>query len=318
MLYRTGTKRPRKPLAEEGKPGRYDPRNTINDLTGKDWLLLSKSFWTSEAAPEDRHAYNHPAPFLVGDVQRLISIFTKRGMVVLDPFAGSGSALVAAGKLGRKSIGIDLNKKYYDLAKSRLERLGTTDWQYLLGDSYKVLGKVREVDYIVTSPPYHNILRNNGKGIRHANGKAYRRGARDGVEVYSDHPNDLGNFDKYDDFLIALHKIMGEALRCLRPGRYCTIVISDFTVNRSEVCVQADVVRLMQAVGFEFVGTTVLLQTVKPLFPFGYPYAYKINHHHHNMISFRKPDRVNGSNHVSRNRTSNPSNSDFFLNIPIP
>jgi len=290
LRYRTGTKRPRKPLTEEGKPGRYDPRNAINDLTGKEWLLLSKSFWTSEAAAEDRGAYNHPAPFLVGDVQRLISLFTKRGMVVLDPFAGSGSALVAAGKLGRKSIGIDLSRKYYDLAKSRLERLGTPDWTYLLGDSYELLDSIGEVDYIVTSPPYHNILRNDGKGIRHATGKAYRRGARDGVEVYSDCPNDLGNFDKYEDFLTAFSKIMVKALRCLRPGRYCTVIISDFTVDRAEVCVQADVVRLVQAADSEFVGTTVLLQTVKPLFPFGYPYAYKINHHHHNIMTFRKPN----------------------------
>lgn len=308
MHYRTGTKRPRKPLTEEGKPGRYDPRNTLNNLTGKEWLLLSKSFWTSEAAPEDRDAYDHPAPFLVGDVQRLISLFTKRDMVVLDPFAGSGSTLIAAGKLGRSSIGIDLNKKYYYLAKSRLERLGTANWQYLLGDSYEVMSQIREVDYIVTSPPYHNILRNDGKGIRHANGKAYRRGARDGVEVYGDHLNDLGNFEKYDDFVAALSRIMGKALRCLRPGRYCTIIISDFTVERAEVAVQADVVRLMQAAGFEFVGTTVLLQRVKPLFPFGYPYAYKINHHHHNIISFRKPNpnpvndynKLNGSGKSSR------------------
>jgi DNA modification methylase len=302
--YRTGTKRPRKPLTEEGKPGRYDLRNTLNDLTGKEWLLLSKSFWTSEGAPEDRDAYDHPAPFLVGDVQRLISLYTKRGMVVLDPFAGSGSTLVAAGKLGCSSIGIDLNRKYYDLAKSRLERLGTANWQYLLGDSYEVMDQIRDVDYIVTSPPYHNILRNNGKGIRHANGKAYRRGARDGVEVYSDHPNDLGNFQKYADFLTALSRIMGKALQCLRPGRYCTIIISDFTVERAEVAVQADVVQLMQAAGFEFVGTTVLLQRVKPLFPFGYPYAYKINHHHHNMVSFRKPNQVNGSNNLNGNGKS--------------
>jgi len=210
-------------------------------------------------------------------------------MVVLDPFAGSGSALVAAAKLGRKSIGIDLNKKYYDLARSRLERLGAVDWRYLLGDSNKILRKVGDVDYIVTSPPYHNILRNNGKGIRHANGKAYRRGARDGVQVYSDYPNDLGNFDNYEDFLAALSRIMGQALGILRPAGYCTIIISDFTVQRTEMPVQADVIRLMQAQGFEYVGTSALLQTVKPLFPFGYPYAYRINHHHHSMISFRKP-----------------------------
>jgi hypothetical protein len=50
-----------------------------------------------------------------------------------------------------------------------------------------------------------------------------------------------------------------------------------------------DVVRVMQEIGFIFCGTTVLLQTVKPLYPFGYPYAYKINHHHQNIMNFMRP-----------------------------
>jgi len=44
----------------------------------------------------------------------------------------------------------------------------------------------------------------------------------------------------------------------------------------------------MEGIGYEFVGTTVLLQDNKPLYPFGYPFAYKINHHHQNIINFRK------------------------------
>ena len=39
---------------------------------------------------------------------------------------------------------------------------------------------------------------------------------------------------------------------------------------------------------FEFVGTTILLQDNKPLYPFGYPYSYKINHMHQNIITFRR------------------------------
>ena len=115
-------------------------------------------------------------------------------------------------------------------------------------------------------------------------------GARDGVQYYTDHDNDLGNFDEYADFVSALKGVMSKALCRLREGKYCSIIISDFTVNKIEVCVQADVVRSMQEIGFVFCGTTVLLQTVKPLYPFGYPYAYKINHHHHNIMNFLKPE----------------------------
>ncbi|MGA3285483.1 MAG: site-specific DNA-methyltransferase [Verrucomicrobiota bacterium] len=288
-------KKPRKPLSEEGKPGRYDPRNKINDLTGKDWLLLSRSFWFTERSVDDKPAYAHPAPFLVQDIEKLIKLFTKKGMMVLDPFAGSGTALVAANKLGRKAIGIDLNPEYRTLAEKRMTQAGLHDYIYFLGDANSAIDLIGEVDYIVTSPPYHNILKNNGNGLRHESGKLYRMAARNGVEHYGEIDGDLGNFQEYKDFLRALKAIMVKAFCKLRPERYCSIIISDFTVNKAEVSVQSDVLKLMQASGFQFAGTTVLLQPVKPLFPFGYPYAYKINHHHQNIMSFRKPRSGNGT-----------------------
>ena len=49
-----------------------------------------------------------------------------------------------------------------------------------------------------------------------------------------------------------------------------------------------NVIRLMQKIGFEFSGSVVLAQNSKPLYPFGYPYAYKINHHHQYILNFRK------------------------------
>lgn len=284
----TKKKRPRKPLSMEGQPGRYDARNVVNDLTGKEWLLLTASFWFSEPSKDDKPAYSHPAPFMVRDVEKLISLFTKQGMVVLDPFVGSGTTLVAASRLGRKSIGIDLNPSYEALARSRMQEADTS-YTYLVDDALRGIDKLDDIDYVVTSPPYHNILRNSSKGTRHSNGKDYRMSARDGIEYYSDLPNDLGNLDEYSDFLTGLEQIFTKVFSKLREKKYCSVIISDFTVNKKEVCVQADIVRIMQKIGFEFCGTTALLQTVKPLYPFGYPYAYKINHHHQNIITFRKP-----------------------------
>ena len=74
----------------------------------------------------------------------------------------------------------------------------------------------------------------------------------------------------------------------LKNKKYAVIVISDFTVDKKEICVQADIVKLMTDIGFDFVGTIALLQDNKPLYPFGYPYAFIINHMHQNIICFRK------------------------------
>lgn len=282
-------KRPRKPISEERKPGRYDNRNTLNDLTGKEWLLLTASFWFSEPTAEDKDAYTHPAPFMVRDIEKLISLFTKKGMTVLDPFVGSGTTLLAANKLGRRAIGIDLNSEYKKIADRRMQSKGFYNYQYIVDDSNRRLDIIDNIDYIVTSPPYHNILRNTSKGTRHNHGKLYRMGAREGIAYYTDNKNDLGNFEDYNDFISSFKEIFNKAFKKLREGKYCSIIISDFTVNRVEVCVQSDIVRIMREVGFTFCGTTVLLQTVKPLYPFGYPYAYKINHHHQNIMNFMKP-----------------------------
>ena len=284
-------KRPRKPKELENQPGKYDKRNTLNDLTGKEWLLLTKSFWETEPSPLDKTAYAHPAPFMVRDIEKLISMFTKKGMTVLDPFVGSGTTLIACNELGRNGIGIDLNPEYERLFRNRLSEKGTiisTDIKYLVGNSFNLLSELGEVDYIVTSPPYFNILRNDSKGTRNNSGKQYRMSARDGVEFYSDFEDDIGNYDDYNLFLEALKSILEKCYLRLKNKKYCTVIMSDFTVNKKERSVQGDITRMMEDIGFEFCGTTVLLQPVKPLYPFGYPYAYKINHHHQNLMTFRK------------------------------
>jgi DNA modification methylase len=274
--------------------GIFDERNKLNDLTGKQWIKLTKSFMPSEKCADDKDAFSHPAPFLIKDIEKLISFFTKKGMTVLDPFMGSGTTAIAAFNLERKSIGIDLSDEYIELAKSRFikkDMKENDDYTYILGDSNAVIKSLPNVDYIVTSPPYHNILQNKSFGLRKdSSEKGYRSGSRQGVEYYSDKKNDLGNQESYAKFLSVLKSIMKKAYDKLNDRKYASIIISDFTVEKKEICVQADIVRLMQAAGFEFVGTIILLQDNKPLYPFGYPFAFKINHMHQNIINFRKKD----------------------------
>ena len=211
-------------------------------------------------------------------------------MRVLDPFVGSGTTIISACNQKRFPVGIDLSSEYKKLAISRLKKLNLKnkkDFEYILGDSAKVIQEIDNIDYVVTSPPYHNILKNNGSGLRKDSDK-YRTGSRQGIEFYSEKRNDLGNKKNYKDFIASLKKIMSLCFEKLNNKKYTSIVISDFTVNKKEICVQSDIVNMMIEVGFEFVGTTILLQNNKPLYPFGYPYAYKINHHHQNILNFRK------------------------------
>ena len=271
--------------------GKYDKRNQLNDLTGKDWLKLTKSFWMSEKCKEDKSAFAHPAPFLIKDIEKLISMFTKIGMTVFDPFVGSGTTIIASHNLGRKSIGVDLNKDYKLLAQERFKEnnIKKSEYKYIVSDSTKSMHKIGKIDYVVTSPPYHNILRNTSEGLRaDKSKKGFRNGSRQGIEYYSDSINDLGNQEKYCDFLVLLSKVFENVYDVLNDKKYCSIIMSDFTIDKKEKCVQGDIVNMMIEIGFEFCGTTILLQDNKPLYPFGYPYSYKINHMHQNIMNFRK------------------------------
>ncbi|MFH1610886.1 MAG: class I SAM-dependent methyltransferase [Patescibacteria group bacterium] len=269
---------------------KYDKRNTINDLTGREWLLLTKSVWISEKCVDDKFAFQHPAPFLINDIKKLVRFFTKKNMTVLDPFCGSGTALVASAQESRKGIGIDLSKKYCQMSQKRLQDLKLKkNQQVVCGDSLKKISQIKgKIDYCVTSPPYHNILRHNGGGLREVKDKDVRNGARLGVEYYSNDKRDLGNQAQYKDFLKLLKAVMAEVYKKLRDKKYCSIIISDFTVNKKETNASGDVIRLMRDIGFGFEGMVVLVQDSKPLYPFGYPYAYKMNHHHQYILNFRK------------------------------
>ena len=64
--------------------------------------------------PESARRVGHPAPFPVELPEQLIRLYTFADDLVLDPFMGSGSALVAAARLGRRYVGYDLDPAYVE------------------------------------------------------------------------------------------------------------------------------------------------------------------------------------------------------------
>jgi site-specific DNA-methyltransferase (adenine-specific) len=80
------------------------------------WAGLCSTVWNRR--PE--HRTGHPAPFPVELARRAIRLSCWPGEVVLDPFAGSGTTLLAARQLGRRAIGVETSERYCELAAARL------------------------------------------------------------------------------------------------------------------------------------------------------------------------------------------------------
>lgn len=76
--------------------------------------------YTSKINKSDKDKYGHPTCKPVDLMEKFIINHTADGAVVLDPFMGSGSTGVACRNLGRKFIGIELNEKYFNIAKERI------------------------------------------------------------------------------------------------------------------------------------------------------------------------------------------------------
>jgi site-specific DNA-methyltransferase (adenine-specific) len=63
---------------------------------------------------------DHPAPRNQKTIKDILSVYSRPGETILDPFLGSGTTTNAARMLGRKCIGIEIEEKYCEIAVKRL------------------------------------------------------------------------------------------------------------------------------------------------------------------------------------------------------
>jgi site-specific DNA-methyltransferase (adenine-specific) len=93
--------------------------NRENTIQKEDFLTWTKSVWQFPAV--QARQIGHPAPFPVELPHRCIQLYTYKGDVVLDPFAGSGSTCVAAKGDDRHFVGYEINADYCQLIRNRLD-----------------------------------------------------------------------------------------------------------------------------------------------------------------------------------------------------
>jgi site-specific DNA-methyltransferase (adenine-specific) len=89
-----------------------------SDITKEEFMNWTNGVWNFSG--ESKIKIGHPAPFPVELPKRCIKLFTYVEDIVLDPFLGSGSTLLACLDTNRRGIGIEIDKNYCDLAKKRL------------------------------------------------------------------------------------------------------------------------------------------------------------------------------------------------------
>src|SRR5213593_3579120 len=176
--------------------------NRLNELSGKDWIRFTKSWFILSPPRRDRTKIVHPAGFPESLVKGFIEFFTKPGMWVLDPFLGSGSTLLAAKASGRNAVGVEINSRYVAIAKKRLaETPGANSSKQLTlkGDSSHLADLFQErslpkMDFCITSPPYWNQL-------KRASMRQRERAEKGWDTRYSRSRNDLGNIDDSKELL---------------------------------------------------------------------------------------------------------------------
>jgi DNA modification methylase len=270
----------------------------LNDLSSKEWISETVSVWVQRGLgakhPDAQIERQHPAPFSFTDVSRLIRFFTKSGEVVLDPFVGVGSTLKACALEGRRGIGFELNAGYAALAEQRLQQeVGglltlVHPQEVRIGDAELLLGGLEDnsIDFVVTSPPYWNILHKEDHKARQ------ERIANHLDTRYSDDDRDLGNIRDYQEFLGRVSAILGDCGRVLKRKKYMAVVVSDFRDKSKYVMFHADLALALEAYGLQVRGITILYQRHKRVFPYGYPYAYVPNIHHQYILLLQNSERA--------------------------
>jgi len=231
------------------------PSNHINCMTAKEWIQSQVAIWEFFYEKRDLRDKNvHPAVFPIALPARCISLFTHKGELVLDPFVGSGTTLVAAEDLDRNAVGFDLKKEYIDLSNSRLGQMrleGGARQIAICDEAHNIPEYFEEetVSLSITSPPYANMLnrRRKNKSIRGnlRNNEHYLT-----VQQYSNDPRDLGTMEPAA-YSGTLGEVYAGILPLMKPKAHCVINITDLWWENRRVPVHIYVVEALEKAGYE-------------------------------------------------------------------
>ncbi len=275
-----------------GQRGRLSLNNKLNDLTGKEWIKFTKTWFVHRPPKRKEDEVLHPAKFPETLVKEFITFFTKKEEWVFDPFLGTGSTLIASGELNRNAVGIELQKKYYNTSVRRVKKGKYNSTIIPInGNSLNAIKLINmqglpvdKFDYVITSPPYWNQLERNS--LRQTKRK------NSGLDTkYSSDKNDLGNITDYNNFIEFQAKIFDVVWDLIKAGGYLTIITNN-VYNESKLYPLAfdTAISLTNRNDKSWIlkDEKIWLQDDKPLIALGVNNAWVGNRHHQYCLIFRK------------------------------
>jgi DNA modification methylase len=209
--------------------------------------------------------------------------------------AGTGSTLIAALRIGRRSYGIELNPGYAEIGRQVIsderQQLGVDTngltCEMITGDATKLADivnahEIPKVDYILTSPPYWDMLHSRG-----ADTQRTRRATHALDVIYSNDPQDLGNIKDYDEFLDKLAHIFIDIKSCLMTGGYLTIIVKNIKKGGKIYPLAWDLAGRLRG-EYTLKDEKIWCQDNQRLSPFGLGNAWVSNTFHHYCLQLRK------------------------------
>ena len=270
-------------------------RNRLNNLSTKEWLKFQKSWFIHNPPPRQKKVQQHPAKFPETLIQTFIEFFTKTNQYVLDPMVGTGSTNIAAMRAGRNCFGIEINPEFAQIARTLIneerekfnkEKRSELMSKVITGDAknFHELAdnhSMPEFDYVITSPPYWNML--------HVKGFETQQKRRENADLdvtYSDDPSDIGNIDNYDTFINQLISIYGSLRPRLRKNAYITIIVKNIKKGGTIYPLAWDLALRLGTI-YKLKDERVWSQDNIKLSPYGMGNAWVSNTFHHYCLQFR-------------------------------
>lgn len=282
-----------KKFIDLGERGKYSLKNKLNDLTGKEWIKFTKSWFIHRPKRRKDNEILHPAKYPESLVEEFIQFFTKEDEWVFDPFLGTGSTLMADGLLKRNAAGIELMPNYFDIAKTRLEKEQFKKKIIPLNgnscDMKSVLKEAklnrRKFDVCITSPPYWNQLERNS--IRQKD----RKDKGLDTQYSSNNKSDLGNEVDYAEFIEKQAIIFDNVYDITKDGGYLVIITNNVYYKGELFPLAYDTATSLTKRGkksWVMKDEKIWLQDDKPLLALGVNNAWVGNRHHQYCLIFRK------------------------------